>query len=407
MNITVPHAPFRRRLSNGLFVNIFPQPDYRHTFVSWSVPYGSIHDIDAAGTAHFLEHMMFYNPDKQDLKALFHAEGASTSALTRYDVTTFQLACTGNLISSLELLMSTLATPYFTREDVERERAAIHQELAMYEDQPSWLALQQMLLMMYGAGHPIAKDVAGTTESVDAITIEGLTAAYNTQYQTSRMAVSVAGPVNPFEIMDLLERYPADVQQKAFHAPFSQPAQNQEGNDNYREIHYGLPVPLVRFGFRAGSPPTRLEDQAALMIGLEALLGETSTFFADCVSSGLLGNGTEWDHYYRQDFSFSNACGYSVAPYELYHKVAEQCRRVTVESFSLDNLEHARMKWMSSYYADMDSLKKRCMHISEYEVIGLNYMQLGECAMALTDEEVRVQLKRMANPEDLQMSVVR
>ncbi|WJH31551.1 hypothetical protein N6H13_14055 [Paenibacillus sp. CC-CFT742] len=65
------------------------------------------------------------------------------------------------------------------------------------------------------------------------------------------------------------------------------------------------------------------------------------------------------------------------------------------------------MKWMSSYYADMDSLKKRCMHISEYEVIGLNYMQLGECAMALTDEEVRVQLKRMVNPEDLQMSVVR
>ena len=34
-------------------------------------------------------------------------------------------------------------------------------------------------------------------------------------------------------------------------------------------------------------------------------------------------------------------------------------------------------------------------------------MQLGECAMALTDEEVRVQLKRMVNPEDLQMSVVR
>ena len=48
MNITVPHAPFRRRLSNGLFVNIFPQPDYRQTFVSWSVPYGSIHDINAA-----------------------------------------------------------------------------------------------------------------------------------------------------------------------------------------------------------------------------------------------------------------------------------------------------------------------------------------------------------------------
>ena len=104
MNSIVNIAPVRRRLSNGLSVHIFPEPQFHHTFVSWSVSYGSIHDAALPGRAHFLEHMMFYNPDQRPVKPLFHTLGASTSALTRYDVTTYQMACTGDLKRSLAVV---------------------------------------------------------------------------------------------------------------------------------------------------------------------------------------------------------------------------------------------------------------------------------------------------------------
>ncbi|HER2177902.1 TPA: insulinase family protein, partial [Streptococcus pyogenes] len=86
MNFAVNVAPIQQRLSNGLYVSIFPESHFHHTFVSWSVSYGSIQDAALPGRAHFLEHMMFYNPDEQPVKPLLHALGASTSALTRYDV---------------------------------------------------------------------------------------------------------------------------------------------------------------------------------------------------------------------------------------------------------------------------------------------------------------------------------
>jgi predicted Zn-dependent peptidase len=405
MNSTTVNSCVCKCLSNGLNVSILPQPQYSHTFVSCSVPYGSIHDIALAGTAHFLEHMMFYNPDGQPVKSLLHAEGASTSALTRYDVTTYQLACTGNLRNSLQLFMNMIATPYFTKENVERERAVIHQELAMYKDEPSWLALQQLLQMMYGNGHPIILDVAGTPESITDITVEWLENAYKSHYLASRMSVAVVGPVEPTEIFEWLENFSMDQPQIMSDTPFIQSLQEQDGT--YREMNGGLTVPLVRFGFREESPVMRMETQVATMIGIEALFGETSTFYTESVKSGLLGKGSNWDHYYRQDFAFSNVCGYSVDPIELHQRVMEECSRIQDSTLSSEDIHYARMKWIGNHYADMDSLKKRCMHISEYGVIGLDYMKMSECAMKLTEEEIGLHLKRIAKPGELRMSVVR
>ncbi|ETT53576.1 hypothetical protein BK124_20510 [Paenibacillus amylolyticus] len=405
MSTTILNSCVCKRLSNGLNVSILPQPEYSHTFVSCSVPYGSIHDSTLAGTAHFLEHMMFYNPDGQSVKSLLHAEGASTSALTRYDVTTYQLACTGNLRNSLQLFMNMIATPYFTKRNIERERAAIHQELEMYKDQPSWLALQQLLQMMYGNDHPITQDVAGTPESIADITVELLSNAYRSHYAASRMSVAVVGPVDPTEIFEWLENFSMDQPKMISHIPFIQPL--QERDETYKEMNGGSSIPLVRFGFQEERPVTQLETEVATMIGIEALLGETSTFFTESVKSGLLGKGSHWDHYYRQEFAFSNVCGYSVDPVELHQRVKEECSRIQDRTLSSEDIHFARMKWISNHYADMDSLKKRCMHISEYGVIGLDYMQMSECAMKLTDEEIGIHLKRIAKPSHLRMSVVR
>ncbi len=405
MNSTTFNSYVCKRLSNGLNVIVLPQPKYNHTFVSCSVPYGSIHDITLAGTAHFLEHMMFYNPDGQSVKSLLHAEGASTSALTRYDVTTYQLACTGNLRSSLQLFMNMIATPYFTNKHIERERAAIHQELEMYKDQPSWLALQQLLQMMYGNDHPIILDVAGTSESIADITVEWLNDAYTSHYAASRMSVAVVGPVVPTEIFEWLENYPMARSKIMSPAPFLQPLQEQD--ETYKEMSGGSSMPLVRFGFKEERPVMQLETQVATMIGIEALLGETSTFYTESVKSGLLGKGSHWDHYYRQEFAFSNVCGYSVDPIQLYQRVKEECSRIQDRMLSSEDIHYARMKWIGNHYADMDSLKKRCMHISEYGVIGLNYMKMSECAMKLTVEEIEMNLKRIAKPDHLRMSVVR
>ncbi|CAM4395903.1 M16 family metallopeptidase [Paenibacillus xylanexedens] len=407
MNSIVNIAPVRRRLSNGLSVHIFPEPQFHHTFVSWSVSYGSIHDAALPGRAHFLEHMMFYNPDQRPVKPLFHTMGASTSALTRYDVTTYQMACTGDLKRSLALFSGMLAAPYFTPMHMEQERSAIHQELSMYADQPSWRALQQLTQMMYGSNHPITMDVAGTPDSIYQMTTDELNHAYNTRYVTGRMAVAVAGPFEAEFIVDMLEKFPAMEPLNGAYLPeVTLHYLGEDSNKQYREIECGLSLPLVRYGFRA-EDGMQLKEQVACMIGIEALLGETSDFYAECMELGLLHKGAEWDHYYRKEFAFSNACGYSADPVSLYNRVEEMCEHIQNGTLSLSNLNYARMKWLSKHYSDMDSLKQRCMHVSEYEVIGLDYMQLSKYALELTEEEVRSGLRTIATSARLRMVVIR
>ncbi|UPK44483.1 M16 family metallopeptidase [Paenibacillus pabuli] len=407
MNIAVNVAPIQRRLSNGLYVSIFPEPHFHHTFVSWSVSYGSIHDAALPGRAHFLEHMMFYNPDEQPVKPMFHALGASTSALTRYDVTTYQMACTSQFEQSMELFIRMLATPHFTPIHIEKERAAIHQELSMYEDKPSWRALQQLTQMMYGHNHPITADVAGTPDSLYQMTPDELNMAYNDYYSTGNMAVAVAGPIEPEAVTEMLEQFPVrEHGTAALHGVVPLDRRGGESGERYLELESGLSLPLVRFGFRAESG-VRLKDQVACMIGIEALLGETSDFHAACTTSGLLGKGAAWDHYYRQEFAFSNACGYSTDPGSLLARIEEQCDRIQEGTLPLNNLENARMTWLSRYYADMDSLKQRCMHVSEHKVIGRDYMQIGTYVSEMTEEEIISGLRKVAAPANLRMVVLR
>lgn len=409
MNRALNVVPVRRQLTNGLSVHIFPESQFHHTFMSCTVPYGSIHDSGLPGRAHFLEHMMFANPDQQPVKPIFHALGASTSALTRYDVTTYQLACTGELEKSIDLFMHMLASPYFTPMHIEEERAAILQELSMFADQPSWQSLQQLTRMMYGEQHPIALDVAGTQDSVHLVTPDVLYEAYNTHYVTSQMSVTVIGPVDTENIIDILEQFPARGKYMAddkYASKFNPAKASEPKKQRYVELEMDSPLPLIRLGFRADTGMS-LTEQVACMIGLEALLGDTSDFQTNGLKSGFLHPGGTWDHYYRKEFAFSSMCSYSSDPVALYNELENICEDIQTRTFTAVHMESARMRWLSKYYTSWDSLKQRCMNISEHDVIGLDYTDLGTVACGLTEEDILSAVTKIATSARLHMVVIR
>lgn len=57
------------------------------------------------------------------------------------------------------------------------------------------------------------------------------------------------------------------------------------------------------------------------------------------------------------------------------------------------------MRWLSKYYTSWDSLKQRCMHISEHDVIGLDYTELGAIAHSLTEEDISRAITKIAVPK--------
>ena len=61
-----------------------------------------------------------------------------------------------------------MSVPYFTESSVEKEKGIIAQELRMYEDEPEWQVLLNLLKCLYHE-HPVRIDIGGTVESIQKI----------------------------------------------------------------------------------------------------------------------------------------------------------------------------------------------------------------------------------------------
>ena len=72
-----------------------------------------------------------------------------------------------------------LGRPYFTEENVEKEKGIIAQEIRMYEDNPYWRVYFNLLRGMYH-DYPVRNDIAGTVESIYKIDKETLYECYRT-----------------------------------------------------------------------------------------------------------------------------------------------------------------------------------------------------------------------------------
>ena len=69
---------------------------------------------------------------------------------------------------NLRLLLDFVQKPVFTPEDTEKEKSIIASEIAMYDDDPDWVAYYQLLNGMYRT-HPVKNPVAGAKETVEEV----------------------------------------------------------------------------------------------------------------------------------------------------------------------------------------------------------------------------------------------
>ena len=97
------------------------------------------------------------------------------------------------------------SNPYFTDENVNKEKGIIAQEINMYQDNPGWRVFFNCLQAMYNE-HPVKIDIAGTIESIQKIDKELLYKCYNTFYNPTNMVLFVIGDLAFDEILDVVEK---------------------------------------------------------------------------------------------------------------------------------------------------------------------------------------------------------
>src|SRR5699024_4916234 len=81
------------------------------------------------GIAHFLEHKMFEQESGEDPFAYFSKTGTGSNASTSYNSTQYICYGTKNFLDNLRYLIQYVDSPYYTDDNVEKEKGIIAEEL--------------------------------------------------------------------------------------------------------------------------------------------------------------------------------------------------------------------------------------------------------------------------------------
>lgn len=191
--------PEHHLLGNGLSVCLLHNRQAPVVTTALCYRTGARHDpADHAGSAHFLEHMMFkghghYGPG--DIDSLTRRLGGSNNAFTSHDATLYYFTFAADRWQqALAIEATRMEGLTLDPSEVVRERLVILEEIAMYEDEP-WDALAQEVTQTLFRDHPYGRAVLGTREALARTDEHALRAFHQRHYRPDNAVLVVAGDI--------------------------------------------------------------------------------------------------------------------------------------------------------------------------------------------------------------------
>lgn len=202
------------KLDNGLEVYLYNKKSFHNNYVTFTTKFGSINTefFDKTsgkkikvpnGIAHFLEHKVFAQEKGPEPSDYFSSNGAISNAYTTFKNTTYLFQGTAKLKENLLFLLDFVQSPYFTQDNVEKEKGIITQEIHMCDDRPVNVLFEAIRKNTLHKNN-FKNSIIGTVDDITKITPELLTKCYNTFYHPSNMFMVISGSFDEKEIIEAI-----------------------------------------------------------------------------------------------------------------------------------------------------------------------------------------------------------
>jgi len=186
----------QKTLANGLVLIGEINPAAMSAAVGFFVRTGARDETaEINGVSHFLEHMLFKGTDRLgalEVNEAFDRRGAQFNAFTSEENTVFYAAVLPEYLEQITELWSELMRPALRDDDFNIEKNVIKEEIAMYQDAPSFDVIDRCRALHFGT-HPCGYSVLGTVEGIDALSAEQMRAYFARRYAPNNMVVACTG----------------------------------------------------------------------------------------------------------------------------------------------------------------------------------------------------------------------
>ncbi|MDE6275293.1 MAG: insulinase family protein, partial [Clostridia bacterium] len=162
------------------------------------------------GISHFIEHMYFKGTkDKSSFEIVEYVDGigAQINAFTSKQTTCFYtLSIDTEAENCLKILSEILFESTFDKEEMEREKGVVLEEISMCEDDNADVVLDMLAEGYFGA-NPLGRTILGERDNVKKFTREDLIEYIGKNYCAESSVVSIVGNIQFDKAKDLVEKY--------------------------------------------------------------------------------------------------------------------------------------------------------------------------------------------------------
>lgn len=360
-SVQLQETRFEAVLSCGMKLIFAPRAGFMKKIAFVVVNYGSTDSVwlhngkrvsVPDGIAHFLEHQVF-KKGRGDLSDVFSARGAYVNAHTSHTQTAYYFECVEQFEPNLDTLLELALTPYFDRKLVDLERDIIIQEINQYRDHPGWVSFQQMLESLY-VKHPLRIDIAGTAETVSAVTPELLGMCHGTFYHPSNLTLVVTADMDPAAVLALAEKLSAKWAPDTPAPGFDRvrPVEPTKVAKPRTERRMFVSRPRLLMGFKDAK---QVEGDALTLrdvlssLALDAMFSRGSEAYEALYDARLIAGDFGAGYQAEPGFGYAVIGGETPEPERLEAAVLAEIRRARDKGVDADAIERKRRKYLGQF----------------------------------------------------------
>ena len=418
-NLKIKEKLYIEKLENGLTVMVIPKENTKKKYITWGTNFGSIDNnfIDPKtkkviqipdGVAHFLEHKMFEQENGSNSLDVLSSIGVDANAYTTNDYTTYLYECNDNFYKALDEFMDYVQKPYYTDENVEKEKGIIAQEIKMYDDHPFWRVYMNAMECLY-IKHPIKIDIAGTVDEINKINKEVLYTCYNTFYTPSNMLMVISGDFVPEELLEEIKKRIIK-NENISEIKRIYPEEPEEINKKQKIVEMDVNNPLFVIGFKDSVLENKEElvrKHIAIEILLYMLIGKSSGLYQKLYKEGLIIAQPDLDYEFSKQYAHITISGQSNNPEKLTEELKKEIKNLKQTGIDEEIFGRVKKKIYGSYVTEFNDVAVIArMFMGDY-FKGINSFNYIEMHKQVTKEFAEEILKEVFDENKMILSIVK
>ena len=416
-NNKIKEKMYIEKLDNGLTIVIVPKKGIQKKYITWGVNFGSVdnkfivgNDKDVTvipdGIAHYLEHKMFEQRSGINSLDTLSSLGVDANAYTTNNYTAYLYECTDNFYEALDEFMDYVQNPYYTKENVDKERGIIEQEISMYDDDPGWALYINALKLMYH-NNPVRIDIAGTKESIAKIDEKTLYTIYNNFYVPDNMVIVACGD---FDAEELLMEIKKRVVMKKSHQKITRVYENEPESINEKQktinMEVSIPIFIVAYKDRIDNE-NMVKKYLALQILFQIIMGSSSKLYQRLYEQGLISSEFGFDYEFARDYAHCIIQGSSTDPEKVINEIKNEIEFYKSQGISDKEFERQKKKLYGEFvkdYNDVSTIGHMIISDCFKNINSFIYFEEFDC---LTKEYLEEVLKTVFDENKKVISIVK